>query len=185
MPDFDEIIIFILILGFILFQIISFIENKKAERKFKLNNEELSVIRNVELAKSIPNHMTLALEEFIDDYHQSGKIKWHDFSPLVCFGYRVGKTNGKPEKIRREIVYFTWYAEIPDVIPHRYAEKWGRPGTYKRFKKIHSHLVMLGNQRANRIGFEVAVDHWHADAGWFYSNFSGLARRYKAYGFSK
>ncbi|MBT2949623.1 hypothetical protein PO25_17255 [Vibrio anguillarum] len=185
MPDFEDIIIFLLIFGFIFFQIITFIDNKKKEKEFRVNNEELTHIRDLETSKPFPNHMNVALDDFIQDYRANGNIRWNDFSPLVCFGYRVGKAKGKPEHIRREIIYFTWYAEIPDIIPRFYAEKWGKPGTFKRFDKIHSHLVMLGKQRANRKGFEVAVDQWHGDAGWFYKNYSGLAHRYNKFGYSE
>ena len=184
MPDLEDLVIPIFILVFIFYQIISFIDRKKKEKEFRENNSELKVIRDGEIGKSPPQHIKASLDEYIQDYRSNGIVNWNDFSPLACFGYRVGKTNGKRESIRREIIHYTWYAQIPSIIPYRYAVKWGDPGTCKRFDKIRSHLLMLGRQRQSRKNYEVAVQNWFSDAEWFQKKYWSLACRYRDYGFS-
>ena len=109
----------------------------------------------------------------------------NEFSPLACFGYRVGKTSNLTEQQRREVIYFTWYAQIPSIIPKKYAYEWGNPGSYKRFSKLISHLSMLATQRASRTNYEVAVSHWTSDFKWFETKYSDLAHQYKKYGFKQ
>jgi hypothetical protein len=131
--------------------------------------------------------MTNAFSQFESDFRSGSANFWnmHDFSPLTCFGYRVGKTNGVRESIRREIIYYTWYATLPAIIPRRYAAEWGGPGTYKRYSKIISHLSMLASQRKNRTNYKVAVNQWEGDVEWFKGNYSSIAGRYNLYGFKE
>lgn len=192
MPDFNEIVLLLIIIGIIAFSIFNFFESKRRkeehkrrEEEFNVHKAELSAIRDREISREVPPHLKEALADFLSSCKENGIGKWNEFSPLVCFGYRVGKNNGRPEKIRREIIYFTWYAEIPEIIPHSYAVQWGRPGTYKRFEKIHKHLQKLGRQRQFRKNYEVAVEQWLSDASWFYDEYRALARRYERYGFEK
>ncbi len=148
-------------------------------------HEGLAITRASEIEKSVPKYIQEALSKFSKEYKSNpSKFKsMNEISPLACFGYKVGKTSGLTEKQRHEIIYYTWYAKIPSIIPSAYAREWGAPGTYKRFNKIVNHISMLANQRASRSNFEFAISHWTADAQWFESNYSGLAHQYKQFGF--
>ena len=146
----------------------------------------LEITRSSEMQKSVPKYIQVALAKFTSDYKSNpSKFKsMNELSPLACFGYKVGKTSELTEKQRHKIIYYTWYAKIPSIIPTAYAREWGEPGTYKRFNKIVNHISMLANQRASRSNFEVAISHWTADAQWFESSYSGLAHQYKQFGFT-
>ena len=145
----------------------------------------LDASRFAEMQKPTPKYIQQALSKFASDYKSNpGKFKsMNELSPLACFGYKVGKTSDLTEQQRREIIYFTWYATIPSIIPSAYANEWGQPGTYKRFAKIVSHISMLASLRASQKNLEVAVAHWTADAKWFESGYRGLAHQYKQFGF--
>lgn len=167
-------------------------QSKKEELERQINYEKehqkYKLIRQTEFNKQTPDFIQGALNEFLHNSSQglgSNYYSFNDFSPLKCFGYAVGKTSGVSENRRREIIYYTWYATIPSVIPKKYASEWGEPGTYKRFDKIISHLNMLANQRANRKSYEVAISDWKSDAEWFEKEFHHLANCYKTFGFEK
>ncbi|WP_156001290.1 hypothetical protein [Thioalkalivibrio sp. ALgr3] len=170
---------------FVIFRIYESVRNwwlNREERKAE--KAELEQIRQKELVKALPSHMVRSLERFEAEV-RSGKdhfLGQNDFSPLACFGYKVGKTNGLPEKQRREVIYYTWYAELPDVLPQGYVRKWGGPGSYKRYLMIMRHLEMLANQRRSRRNYHVAVAHWDADRKWFQETYGELANKYFQHG---
>lgn len=160
-------------------------EQAAQAKVFEEKHAELAITRSSEMEKTAPKYIQEALSKFSKEYKSDpNKFKsMNELSPLACFGYKVGKTSGLTENQRHEIIYYTWYAKIPSIIPSAYAREWGAPGTYKRFHKIVNHISMLANQRASRNNFEVAIAHWTADAHWFERNYSELAQQYKQFGF--
>jgi hypothetical protein len=97
----------------------------------------------------------------------------NEISPLTCFGYRVGKTNGKQTDSRQQILRHTLFADIPNwIFPTAYISGWGKPGSLKRFEKIIKHIKMLADQREGRKNYEVAVSEWQSDITWFKKRFS-------------
>lgn len=183
--EFEDILLLAILVVAAYIWIITQIKKKKKGRFYAEKNAELQEKRLREMQKPLPKHMQRALSQSKAEYQENpGTFEsMHEFSPLACFGYKVGKTNGLPERLRREIIYFTWYAEIPSIVPLQYALEWGEPGTSKRFSKIQSHLSMLANQRRSRRGYEVAVSHWDSDVNWFRENHSDLAYEYSQFGF--
>ena len=198
----DDFVFFLIMIQIVSLYLYFRFDKKKKEReqrerrehyariaKKKRDEEQrkhLSPMRQSELDKPLPQHMRSALSQITAEASaNSTRFKWHELSPLACFGYRVGKTNGLPEKTRREIIYYTWYAKIPGIIPTEYAAQWGMPGTYKRYSKICSHLTMLAEQRQGRPNFEVAIKHWKADLNWFTGKHAELAANYRRYGFDE
>lgn len=99
-------------------------------------------------------------------------IDWRKEGILSMSGYHVGKTKGVPENERHRILNsLLLYDDLDDVGDRSYAEEWGRPGTRKRYKKIHdSILTFLNNGIAkNRSGgFDMskAIDDWKSDASY-------------------
>ena len=153
---------------------------------YQEKNTALSAKKSSEMGKPTPHYIQQALSKFEKDYKSNSDSfkSMNEFSPLACFGYKVGKTSGLREQQRREIIQFTWYANIPSIVPREYAKEWGAPGTHKRFIKILNHLSMLATQRASRKGFEVAVEHWESDGNWFKKSNQALADQYNQYGFN-
>lgn len=183
--EFEELLLLVILIIAAYVYIASQIEKKKNAEEYAEKHAELQAKRSMEMRKPLPKHMQRALSQFVAEYQENPRAfrSMQELSPLACYGYRVGKTNGLPDRLRREIIYFTWYAEIPSLLPYQYAREWGDGGTYKRFAKIRDHLSMLSNQRRSRKGFEVAVSHWDSDVKWLSENYSDLAHQYNHYGF--
>jgi len=183
--EFEDLLLLVILIIAAYIYIVSQNEKTKRAREYAEKHAELQARRSKEMQKPLPKYMQRALSQFEAEYQRNpGAFKsMHEFSPLACFGYKVGKTNGLPGQLRHEIIYFTWYAEIPSIVPSQYAREWGDPGTSKRFSKIRSHLSMLANQRRSRKGYEVAVSHWDSDVKWLTENYSDLAFQYSQYGF--
>lgn len=160
---------------------------EEAERVRAQIRAETTALRECETNKPMPSHVAAAFLQFKGD-HLSGHASFglmHEFSPLTCFGYRVGKSQGIPTNRRHEIIYYTWHANLPDIIPSDYAREWGRPGTYYRYQKIIGHLTRLARQRAGRANYEIAVGEWEADILWLEETHGALARKYRDHGFSR
>lgn len=125
-----------------------------------------------------------AMEQFFREHRGSSSFST-DFgveeSPLTCFGYRVGKTNGRPEHQRNDILKYAIWGQIPDFFPDYYRRAWGNPGTYKRYHKIIDHLNMLADQRDGRRNYEVAVSHWRRDVNWLRDSYQSLMNKIRHY----
>lgn len=149
----------------------------RAERE-RLKTEEREKLRleREELLKSIrsgaPGFILQARLQFESDYRSRGgeSVFGQEMSPLVCFGYRVGKTNGRTEAERRAILEYALAADYDVTLPFlpaSYRYEWGAPFSARRLDRIYSHLNSMADLRYGRRNFEVAVAHWQADARWF------------------
>lgn len=119
-----------------------------------------------------PDFILKARLEFEREYRSSGGdgMFGREMSPLVCFGYRVGKTNGRTETERRAILEYAVAADYDVTLPFlptSYREDWGSPLSVTRFNRIYQHLNNMADLRDGRRNFEIAVSHWRADASWF------------------
>ena len=106
-----------------------------------------------------------------------------EMSPLVCFGYRVGKTKGRTEVERRAILEYAVAADYDTTLsflPASYRNDWGGPLSVARFNRIYQHLSNMADLRDNRRNFEVAVSHWRADASWFNMQQRPRVEKYRA-----
>ena len=89
-----------------------------------------------DLLKSIrtraPDFILNARLDFEREYRASGGdgVFGQEMSPLVCFGYRVGKTNGRSETERRAILDYAIAADLDATLPFlpkSYRLEWGEP----------------------------------------------------------
>ena len=122
-----------------------------------------------ELKKNKPGYILKAQIEFEREYRAAGgssSFFGQEKSPLACYGYAVGKTNGRPVAERGAIIEFTLSAELPSIFPDSYRRDWGEPMSRHRMNKIISHLSSLADLRSGRKNFEVAVQHWRNDVSW-------------------
>ena len=156
-------------------------ERKRREVEERARREEersqLEAEREV-LLKSIrtgaPDFIIKARLEFEREYRSKGGegMFGQEMSPLVCFGYRVGKTAGRIESERRTILEYAVAADFDTTLPFlplSYRNEWGGPLSVTRFNRIYQHLNNMADLRDGRRNFEVAVSHWRADASWFHS----------------
>jgi hypothetical protein len=142
---------------------------READRA-RLRGERDDLLRSIR-AKA-PDFILRARLEFEREYRSSGGdgMFGQEMSPLVCFGYRVGVTNGRTETERRAILEYAVAADYDATLPFlptSYREDWGGPLSVTRFNRIYLHLKNMADLRDGRRNFEVAVSHWRADASWF------------------
>ena len=141
-----------------------------------------------DLLKSIrtraPDFILNARLDFEREYRASGGdgVFGQEMSPLVCFGYRVGKTNGRSETERRAILDYAIAADLDATLPFlpkSYRLEWGGPLSAARFNRILHHLNNMADLRDGRRNFDVAVSHWRNDASWFQRQQRPLVEKYR------
>ena len=141
-----------------------------------------------DLLKSIrtraPDFILNARLDFEREYRASGGdgVFGQEMSPLVCFGYRVGKTNGRSETERRAILDYAIAADLDATLPFlpkSYRLEWGGPLSAARFNRILHHLNNMADLRDGRRNFDVAVSHWRNDASWFQRQQLSLVEKYR------
>jgi len=133
--------------------------------------------REKALARPAPPEIQRSIREF-----RAGTFEGEEASPLAYVGYRVGITKGLPVSDRHIRLDYCYYMELPEGLPAKY-DSWGKPATWRRFERMHSHLTMLANQRRPLNNYRHAVEHWDLDRNWFKAEFEPTAQRYRKYGY--
>ena len=142
---------------------------REAERA-RLRDERDALLKSIRAGA--PDFILKARLAFEREYRSKGGegMFGQEMSPLLCFGYRVGKTAGRTETERRAILEYALAADYDATLPFlpaSYREDWGSPLSVTRFNRIYQHLNNMADLRDGRRNFEVAVSHWRADASWF------------------
>ena len=155
---------------------------REAERA-RLEVEREALLKSIRTGA--PDFIMKARLEFEREYRSKGGegMFGQEMSPLVCFGYRVGKTAGRTEAERRAILEFAVAADYDTTLPFlpaSYRSDWGGPLSVTRFNRIYQHLNNMADLRDSRRNFEVAVSHWRADASWFHSQQRTRVEKYHA-----
>lgn len=143
---------------------------REAERA-RLRGERDEFLRTIR--SRAPDFILRARLDFEREYRSSGgeSVFGQKMSPLVCFGYRVGVTNGRTETERRAILEYAVAADHAATLPFlpaSYRGDWGSPLSVAWFDRIYQHLNNIADLRDGRRNFEVAVSHWRADVSWFH-----------------
>ncbi len=165
-------------------------ERREAENRARREAERAQLEAEREaLLKSIrngaPDFIMKARLEFEREFRSKGGegMFGQEMSPLVCFGYRVGKTAGRTEAERRTILEYAVAADYGTTLPFlpaSYRSDWGSPLSVTRFNRIYQHLNNMADLRDGRRNFEVAVSHWRADASWFHTQMRPKVEKYRA-----
>lgn len=165
-------------------------ERREAEERARSEAERARLeVEREALLKSIrtgaPDFIMKARLEFEREYRSKGGegMFGQEMSPLVCFGYRVGKTAGRTEDERRTILEYAIAADYNTTLPFlsaSYRSDWGGPLSVTRFNRIYQHLNNMADLRDGRRNFEVAVSHWRNDASWFHSQQRPRVEKYRA-----
>jgi hypothetical protein len=155
---------------------------REAERA-QLEAEREALLKSIRTGA--PDFIMKARLEFEREYRSKGGegMFGQEMSPLVCFGYRVGKTAGRPESERRTILEYAVAADYDTSLPFlpaSYRNEWGVPLSVTRFNRIYQHLNSMADLRDGRRNFEMAVSHWRADASWFHSRQRPRVEKYRA-----
>ena len=155
---------------------------REAERA-RLRDERDALLKSIRAGA--PDFILKARLEFEREYRsKDGEGMFgQEMSPLVCFGYRVGKTAGRTETERRAILEYALAADYDATLPFlpaSYREDWGSPLSVTRFNRIYQHLINMADLRDGRRNFEVAVSHWRAGASWFQMQLRPRVEKYRA-----
>ena len=155
---------------------------REAERA-RLEVEREGLLKSIRTGA--PDFIMKARLEFEREYRSKGGegMFGQEMSPLVCFGYRVGKTAGRTEDERRTILEYAIAADYNSTLPFlpaSYRSDWGGPLSVTRFNRIYQHLNNMADLRDGRRNFEVAVSHWRTDASWFHSQQRPRVEKYRA-----
>lgn len=149
----------------------------------RLKAEREEILTNVRTG--VPDFILKARLEFEREYRSRGGegMFGQEMSPLVCFGYRVGKTAGRTESERHRILEYAMAADYNATLPFlptSYRNDWGGPLSVMRFNRIYQHLNNMADLRDGRRNFEVAVSHWRADASWLYQQQRPIVEKFRA-----
>lgn len=179
MDDDSLLTIFILLLVLVLL-LLAWLPKHRAARaeKERLAEEERQRLRAqreaylTTIRSGAPRFIQDARREF-EHEHGAGPGNStfpNEMSPLLCFGYRVGITNGRPEGERQAILRYTLAADLDSelrFLPAAYRSEWGGPLSVQRFNRIRQHLINLAELHSGKSNFGVAISHWRSDAEWF------------------
>ena len=171
------ILILLLVLGLLLLAWLPKHRAARAERE-RLAEEERKRLRAqrdsylTTIRSGAPWFIQDARREFERDYRaRKGDITVpNEMSPLHCFGYRVGKTKGRLEGERQDILRYTLAADLDSelrFLPAAYRSEWGSPLSVQRYNRIRQHLINLAELHTGKPSFGVAISHWRSDAVWF------------------
>lgn len=156
---------------------------RRATELAKLEVERNNLLKYIQ--KTAPDFILSARLEFEREYKAGGGDGQfgQEMSPLLCFGYRVGKTNGRIERERHSILKYAMAADLNATLPFlpaSYRAEWGDPLTIERFSRVYQHVNNMADLREGRRNFEVAVSDWRADAAWLRSEQRPLVERFRA-----
>lgn len=154
-----------------------------AVERARLRSERDELLRTIR--DKAPEFILKSRLDFEREYRTKGGEGFlgQEMSPLVCFGYRVGKTNGRTERERHAILEYAIVADLDEALPFlpvSYRKDWGEPLSITRFDRIHTHINNMASLREGRHNFEVAVSDWRADATWFYTHQRVLVEKFRA-----
>lgn len=78
----------------------------------------------------------------IDDDRADGMLRYLD--------YRVGRTNGEPQIVRRYILDRVFASHLPPVFSEAYMREWGQPSSSGRLKKLAECLASFTRNAKRR-----------------------------------
>ncbi len=85
---------------------------------------------------------------------------------LAALGYRVGQMEGRPPRVRREILKHVLEGELPMVHSASYTDEWGEPQSFKRYRKVVRFLQNNIESNQKKPNMKLAVKHWSEDLVW-------------------
>lgn len=97
---------------------------------------------------------------------------WQEKGVLTLYGYRVGKTHGEPQNVRRQILDEVFKANIPPILERFYIREWDAPNSALRLKKMANTLAELTkNARRKTTNMDTAIEHWEEDLRYLYNKY--------------
>jgi flagellar biosynthesis GTPase FlhF len=153
------------------------------EREKKITKQNDQLLRKIR--STAPDFILKAKLEFEREFKSQTDQSFfgQDMSPLTCFGYRVGKTNGRPENERQAILRYAIVADLDislPFLPIEYRQEWGSPLSETRVSRICNHLKAMADLRSTRSNFEFAIAQWRKDAVWVQAEYRSIMDQFKS-----
>lgn len=98
---------------------------------------------------------------------------WHLIGMLSYLGYRVGKTAGVSDGIRRQILDLCFDSPLPPINGLDYMRSWGAPSTTARLRKLAHELASFARngKRKRAANLASAVADWEADLNYLHRRY--------------
>lgn len=95
---------------------------------------------------------------------------WQKKGVLLFMGYKVGDTEGEPQRVREGILSEVFSGPIPPVFPNAYLDEWDDPSSALRLKKMAETIAALTrNARRRRDSLmNAAIRDWVKDLEFLY-----------------
>ena len=98
---------------------------------------------------------------------------WYSVGMLGFLGYRVGKTDGVKENIRRKMLIEIFNGVLPPLNSFQYVDEWGEQKSAARLKKMANTIAAFVRnfKRMKNPHFDTAIMEWEADLKFLYDEF--------------
>ena len=95
---------------------------------------------------------------------------WQKTGVLVFMGYKVGNTEGEPQRVRERILSEVFSGPIPPVFPNAYLDEWHEPSSALRLKKMAETIAALTRnaRRRRNSRMNAAIKDWEKDLQFLY-----------------
>lgn len=157
-------------------------EAARAEARRRLRAERDELVKRIR--SEVPGFILRARNDFEQEYRSKGSVTFfgQEMSPLLCFGYRVGKAKGRSEADRRAILTYCLAVDFDatlNFLPAAYLAEWGAPMSVQRFNRIYNHLTSRADIQDGRENHALAVQQWRDDASWFHDTKIADVQRFR------
>lgn len=90
---------------------------------------------------------------------------------LSLMEYRVGRSHGESEPVRRAILKRVFENTLPPAFPKDYMEEWGQNASAVRLQKMAVSIAAFvrNNKRRRNGDYSDAIREWENDLGWLYT----------------
>ena len=98
---------------------------------------------------------------------------WEKVGALQFIGYKVGHTDGEPERVRERILGEVFAGPIPPVFPDSYLDEWGDPSSAARLRKMAEAIAAFTRNAKRKRGsrMQAAIKDWERDLEFLYNEY--------------
>jgi hypothetical protein len=98
---------------------------------------------------------------------------WEKMGALQFMGYKVGHTEGEPERVRERILGEVFGGPIPPVFPDLYLDEWGNPSSAARLRKMAEAIAAFTRNAKRKRGsrMQAAIKDWERDLEFLYNEY--------------
>jgi hypothetical protein len=102
-----------------------------------------------------------------------GTIDAPDLGILAALGYRVGKTHGQPDELRRFVLDYVFQGDLPPINDASYMSQWDKPLSSRRLRKMANTIAsFIRNFKRKASGnYELAILHWNDDLSYLHQRY--------------